>query len=326
VLFDSVPNTGYTADTIWTGLAPEDKPPITTLGIDPGEELSDLEEPLVYVEHDKGGHTPYGYSFEECDSTERFYSEFVDGYDDIEPLYRRSVRRSMKRFVAMLSKLDAAGILSRTLVIFTSDHGELLGDPAYGCRFGHTTPICPELVTVPIVFLGADLPQDKKLSSIVSGIDIAPTALGARGQSVPNRMTGRNLWNRAPTDRHRSELWLRRKTRGWGFTPYKATSVWDDEGGYVYHRGNRVQRTAVAAYKNYYRAPHAQLVRSRWSPVAQKGFLETHLPSTVRYGTPGGSSDDFEQHTPDTFRRGGQQSPAQMDTEREEAFRRMGYL
>jgi len=60
VLFDSVPNTGYTADTIWTGLAPEDKPPITTLGIDPGEELSDLKEPLVYVEHDKGVTPPTG--------------------------------------------------------------------------------------------------------------------------------------------------------------------------------------------------------------------------------------------------------------------------
>jgi len=296
------------------------------LGIDPGLSLADLEEPFVYVEHDKGGHVPYGYSFDECSSTEQFYSEFVDGYEDIEPLYEQGIRRSIERFERTIDELKSRNLLSRTLVVFTSDHGELLGESKYGGGFGHGPPICPELVTVPLVFLGADLPQNEQLTPAVSGVDVAATAIGALGRSTPNWMTGQDLWNDTPSSHHRSELWLERETRGKTFTPYKATSVWDENGGYVYHRGSRLQRLGVAAYNNYYREPYAKITRSQWPITAKWEFLRTYGSSVVEYGDPGGSFEEFAAHAPGPFDRGNQWSSFDEIENNEEALERMGYL
>jgi len=60
--------------------------------------------------------------------------------------------------------------MDRTLVIFTSDHGELLGE--YGGLTGHVRPPCPELVYVPTVFIHPLIKNKKTEESIMRHVDL----------------------------------------------------------------------------------------------------------------------------------------------------------
>lgn len=91
----------------------------------------------------------------------------------------------------LLGELKASGQLNNTLIIFTSDHGEMLGDHGFtgkGCRFYEG------LVRVPLIFwwpgkFEADLQSD----ALVELIDIAPTLLEITGEKIPDRMQGKSL-------------------------------------------------------------------------------------------------------------------------------------
>jgi arylsulfatase A-like enzyme len=91
----------------------------------------------------------------------------------------------------MLAALEDSGQLENTLVIFTSDHGEMLGDHGLllkGCRFYEG------LVRVPLIisWLGRFL-EDQQRSALVELIDIAPTLLDLAGLPIPEKMQGRSL-------------------------------------------------------------------------------------------------------------------------------------
>jgi arylsulfatase A-like enzyme len=84
------------------------------------------------------------------------------------------------------------GELDDTLVLFHSDHGEMLGDHGLlykGCRFFEG------LVHVPMIFSwpGRVL-QDLRSPALVELVDIAPTLMQAAGLAVPPFMQGASLW------------------------------------------------------------------------------------------------------------------------------------
>ena len=91
----------------------------------------------------------------------------------------------------VLDALRDSGQADDTLVIFTSDHGEMLGDHGLiqkGCRFYEG------LVRVPLILawpgsIGAGLVSD----ALVELTDLAPTLLEAAGAAVPEWMQGRSL-------------------------------------------------------------------------------------------------------------------------------------
>ena len=91
----------------------------------------------------------------------------------------------------MLAALEASGQRDNTLVIFTSDHGETLGDHGLllmGCRFYEG------LVRVPLIFSWPrELLEDQRRGALVELIDIAPTLLDLAGVSIPQEMQGRSL-------------------------------------------------------------------------------------------------------------------------------------
>jgi len=105
----------------------------------------------------------------------------------------------------LLSVLEETGQDKNTLIIFTSDHGDMCGDHgmrAKGCRFYEG------LIRVPLIFC---FPRRFK-KGLVSGAlveltDIAPTLLDIVGQRIPSRMQGRSLLpvleGRANPDTHR---------------------------------------------------------------------------------------------------------------------------
>ena len=77
-----------------------------------------------------------------------------------------------------------------TLVVFTSDHGDLLG--SHG-RMGKAT-LDEESYRVPMVLAGPDLPAGRVADDgVASLLDVAPTLLSAAGVEVPGHMQGIDL-------------------------------------------------------------------------------------------------------------------------------------
>ena len=105
----------------------------------------------------------------------------------------------------MLDALEETGQTENTVVIFTSDHGETLGDHGLllkGCRFYESLVHVPLVVSWPGRFR-----HGLRSSALVELTDLAPTLLDLAGLAVPAAMHGKALTSilegSAPADRHR---------------------------------------------------------------------------------------------------------------------------
>ena len=113
------------------------------------------------------------------------------------------------RFGRLMRALEASGQRENTIVVFMSDHGELLGDHGIlwkGPHFYESLVRVPLIVSWPGAFV-AGIRSD----ALVELVDIAPTLLEATGLSVPTCMQGRSLLpvltgEKAP-DGHRSSIY-----------------------------------------------------------------------------------------------------------------------
>ena len=106
----------------------------------------------------------------------------------------------------ILQALEESGQRENTLVIFMSDHGELLGDYGMlykGCQFFDC------MVRVPLIISWPKQIRDPLNSeALVELVDLAPTLLEAAGLDIPDSMQGRSLWPllRGETDTHKSHV------------------------------------------------------------------------------------------------------------------------
>lgn len=94
----------------------------------------------------------------------------------------------------LLEELDRSGILDKTVVVITSDHGELFGE--HGLN-GHGTSLYLPTLHVPLIILGDGLPQGVHVRRPVSLIDLAATLEELRGVGARS-LPGRSLvgcWN-----------------------------------------------------------------------------------------------------------------------------------
>ncbi len=91
----------------------------------------------------------------------------------------------------ILEVLNETGQRENTVMIFTSDHGEMLGDHGLiqkGCRFYEG------LVRVPLIFsLPGHFVQGLKSEALVELVDKVPTLLDIVGLPIPELMHGRSL-------------------------------------------------------------------------------------------------------------------------------------
>ena len=91
----------------------------------------------------------------------------------------------------MLDSLDEIGQRENTIVVFTSDHGEALGDHGLlfkGCRFYEGLVHVPLIISWPGHIQGG-----LRSDALVELIDIPVTLLELTGQAVPPHMQGRSL-------------------------------------------------------------------------------------------------------------------------------------
>ena len=96
----------------------------------------------------------------------------------------------------MLAALEAHGSLERTLIIFTSDHGDSLGD--HGLPFKGF--FYEGMSHVPMIARGPFTPDGQqravagsRCAGLVSGLDVVPTFFDVCGVDVPRTVQGRSL-------------------------------------------------------------------------------------------------------------------------------------
>ena len=91
----------------------------------------------------------------------------------------------------VIAALDETGQLENTIMIFMSDHGEMLGDHGIYLKGPHGYD---EAIRVPLLISWPGrFTAGLKADALVELVDLAPTLLEAAGLQVPPRMQGRSL-------------------------------------------------------------------------------------------------------------------------------------
>ena len=120
-------------------------------------------------------------------------------------LYYAMIAQIDDQLARILKHLDETGQRQNTIIIFTSDHGESLGDHGLqfkGCRFYEG------LVRVPLIFSWpGHIQSDLRSSALVELVDMSATLLECAGVEMPEQMQGKSLLpvlkGEAPADEHR---------------------------------------------------------------------------------------------------------------------------
>jgi arylsulfatase A-like enzyme len=112
----------------------------------------------------------------------------------------------------LLRRVEDMGLMDKTAIIFTSDHGFYFGE--HGGRFGKMThdkrpdgsvyvhgdedaswahsPLYEELVRIPLIaYVPGARPGDRR--QLTSVVDVMPTVLDITGQDIPDWVEGRSL-------------------------------------------------------------------------------------------------------------------------------------
>ena len=148
---------------------------ISDLAID---DLDRLEEPFFMWVHYFDPH----FEYLKHDEWNEFGDEPVGRYDQEIAFTDHHIGR-------LLDALSERGMLERTIIIFTSDHGEEFGE--HGGKFHDTS--YQEVMRVPLVFAGPGIASGST-DVLAQQIDMLPTVLSMLGvDAMPEGLPGRDL-------------------------------------------------------------------------------------------------------------------------------------
>lgn len=146
------------------------------------KEYLDKKRPKHLTMQDKngywpGGGEPHNLSEKEIDEITKYYYAMISFIDE--------------QIGRIIEKLKEKKEFENTIIIFTSDHGEYLGD------FGLLKKgpfMYDSLIKVPLIFYGKDIIKTKS-EEIIENIDILPTILELIGVKVPYGIQGHSIKN-----------------------------------------------------------------------------------------------------------------------------------
>ncbi|MFN7974238.1 MAG: sulfatase-like hydrolase/transferase [Acidobacteriota bacterium] len=136
-------------------------------------------------------------------------------------LYDGEIAYADETLGQLLSTLDRKKVLDRTLVVFTADHGEGLGEHDEST---HSMLLYQGTLHVPLVVRAPGAPPAVVVAERVGTVDIVPTILDLLGVTAPAGLQGRSLapmvrGEKPPPDDGRvlyAETLSPRLTNGWG--------------------------------------------------------------------------------------------------------------
>ena len=117
------------------------------------------------------------------DQSDRQLAEMTANYYGMISLIDHNVGR-------ILATLDDLGLSRDTLVVYTTDHGELLGN--HGLYLKHPIPY-EDLLRVTLVARGPGVAAGRVVAEPVSTLDLAPTFYDVAGVAAPLAVQGRSL-------------------------------------------------------------------------------------------------------------------------------------
>lgn len=227
--------------------------------------FQDLESPFISMERGPGGHAPYG---DFPGTATQYYRERKGNLSKIREDYETSIEMDINWFDSRIEELRADGLLEDTLVIYTSDHGELLGE---GGTLGHNNPMRPELIRIPTVIMHPELPDVHVDTASFHHVDIFPTIAKVLSADVNlSNVDGKSLTN-GFTDSGRPCFWENR------FLPEEVpfisghisySGVWDSSGGLAMTDTSAANRYAILL---------AKLLRS-----SKRSFMVRHPVQCIR--------------------------------------------
>lgn len=157
--------------------------------------------PRSYAERYDPAKMPGPY-FRESDLAQQAKLAAIDFQDEVrspqdhraaeaQALYYAMIAQIDDQFARILQWLDDSGQRENTVIIFTSDHGETLGDHGLmykGCRFYEG------LVRVPLIFNWPGMvAQNLRSDALVELLDMSATILDLAGVPVPEYFQGTSL-------------------------------------------------------------------------------------------------------------------------------------
>lgn len=107
----------------------------------------------------------------------------------IASLYDAEIRYCDEGIGQLLKALDDLGLAENTMVVFTSDHGELMY--RHGIFFDHHG-LYDGVLHVPLMIRCPGI-QPRRVAAMASSVDFAPTILDLCGVPIPEEMEGRSL-------------------------------------------------------------------------------------------------------------------------------------
>ena len=119
--------------------------------------------------------------------------EILGDEDEVEvmrTLYAGEVNLADQYLGRFLDHLEASGRLDNTVIIFTADHGQTLGE---GGRHGHGPNHRESVIRVPFILADFRRRQPSESALRVGTIDIAPTIAAAAGLDQAFDYAGRSL-------------------------------------------------------------------------------------------------------------------------------------
>ena len=140
----------------------------------------------------------------------------------------------------LLEVLEKTGQRENTMIIFTSDHGNMVGHHglmAKGCRFYEGLMRVPLIMSMPGTFK-----QNVKSDALVELVDIVPTLLELTGLPVDKSMHGKSLMpqlsGKIPPEEHRDRV----------YATYTNTLPYLEKNGKSYGTMIRTRRYKLANY------------------------------------------------------------------------------
>jgi arylsulfatase A-like enzyme len=107
-------------------------------------------------------------------------------------LYDGEIRFTDDQMGRLIEWITANGLRERTLIVFTADHGESLGEHDYYYEHG-LHPYEPS-ARVPLIFSASGIvPEETRSSALVGAVDILPTILGALDVEFDASVQGRSF-------------------------------------------------------------------------------------------------------------------------------------
>ena len=108
----------------------------------------------------------------------------------------------------VLDLIERTGQKENTIIIFTSDHGEMLGDHGIYLKGPY---FYDEGVRVPLIVCGPGVFRGRRVPALVEAMDLAPTILDMAGVVHPAGMQARSLWpilsGEVPGETHRTSVY-----------------------------------------------------------------------------------------------------------------------